>query len=370
MPSIKRHCRRLGGFLLLSIAFLGCAPKSPPLTQSEKKHMHTLTADMNTRCVGRYLIDLPKSMTLNDQYRVVIEDVLVTITPTDSRQFAYQIDQRELNLRSMTLFGQDDVPFLKKIERLPELYTGIVFNRAESQGGADFGRTLELHGFKNGYYIRMDINATDSTDPKYQGHPRIRYYETDTDKKLQHLLNLFSRTRGRKDDEVPTTQGTCVPNGFISGPATDREDMGVAYELAEDVWLGFESDGRISGTTTLLDRAEDIEWGLKENEGRTVRKGSRKAMGGLKFDEWLSALRTNDHVMGHLFMLEANSKIGGAKSPLLNIDLHIGLRAPRPERPYDSPEPPAIEKASLSEAEAVALWDAITSTLRPRPGAF
>jgi hypothetical protein len=216
----------------------------------------------------------------------------------------------------------------------------------------------------------MDINATDSTDPKYQDHPRIRYYRTDIHEKLQHLLKMLSRTQGRRDDEVPATQGTCVPNGFISGPATRKEDIGVAYELAEDVWFGFDSNSGISETTTLLDRAKDIEWTLRESEGKTVRKGRRESTGKIVFEEWLTSLRTDNHVMGHHFLFEANSKVGSAKSPLLNIDLHNGLRAPRPERPYDSPEPPVIEKASLSEAEAVSLWDAITNTLRPRPGAF
>jgi len=308
-------------------------------------------------------------MKLNDQYRVVIEDVLVAITPTNQRQFQYQVEQREQELRGMTLYGQDDVPFLKKIERLPEPHTVRVFNRAESQGGADFGRTLELHGLKDGYYIRMDINAEDSSDPKYDNDPGIRSFGNNTSEKLQHLLNLFSRARGRKDDEVPATQGTCIPNGFISGPATLKEDIGVAYELAEDVWLGFDSF-TIPESNTLLDRAKDIQWGEQENEGRTVRQGRRESKDGVRFEEWLSALRTHSHVMGHEFALEANSKTGSAKSPRINIDLNNGLRAPRPERPYDSPEPPAIEKASLSEAEAVALWDAITNTLRPRPGAF
>ncbi len=360
----------LSAFALTLAGLMSCTPKTPELTEHEKKNMHELTQEMTTRCVGRYLIDLPKAMKLNDQYRVVIDDVLVTVTWITQDYFEYQLKEREEELKSLTLYGQDDVPFLKKIEILPSPLIGKIFNRAESQGGADFGRTLELHGLRNNYYIKMEIEANDSTDKKYDNEPDIKLFGNDIPEKTQKLLDLFSRTRGRKDTEIPTTQGTCIPNGFISGPPDGREDLGVAYELMEDVWLGFESDSGILGKTTLLDRGKDIEWGLSENEGKTIRKGSRKSAGDFKFEEWLSTLRTNDHIMGHLFLLEANSKIGSIKTPLINIDLHNGLRAPRPERPYDSPEPPVIEKASLSEAEAVALWDAITNTLRPRPGAF
>lgn len=332
--------------------------------------MDTLTVDMTPRCVGRYLIDLPRAMKLNDQYRVVIEEVLVTITATNSSYFDFQVNEREQELRGMAMYGQSDVPFLKKIENLPEPEIGKVFNHAESQGGADFGRVLELHGLRDGYHVRMEIKANDSSDKKYEDEPDIRSFGNDTPEKLQHLLNLFSRTRGRKDDEVPTTQGTCIPNGFIRGPATDKEDIGVAYEFMEDVSLGFDADSGIVESNTLLDREKDIKWGQEENEGYTVRKGRRTSHGNIKFEEWLSGLRTDDQVMGHQFMLEANSLTGSAKNPFLIVELYNGSRAPRPQRPYDSPEPPAIEKASLSEAEAVALWDAITSTLRPRPGAF
>jgi hypothetical protein len=359
--------KRLRAILALTLIILmGCAPKTPNLTEHEKKTMQDLTQEMTTRCVGRYLIDLPKAMKLNNQHNSKIEEVKVEVKLAFESDFENELEQRRKELSVQTLYGKTDL-MLKEIIPLTS-DGGLIFDRARSPS-SNVLRTLELHGWKDGYAIHMEIDARDmsfSTESRSSTDTR----QTTTPAKLQQLLSLFSRTQGRADSEIPNRQGTCIPNGFISGPAGVREDIGLVYELMEDVWLGFESDSGITGQNTLLDRGKDIEWGLSENEGKTVRKGSRKSTENFKFDEWLSSLRTNDHVMGHLFLLEANSKAGSAKTPLLNIDLHNGLRAPRPARPYDSPEPPAIAKASLSEAEAVALWDAITQTLRPRPGAF
>jgi len=58
-----------------------------------------------------------------------------------------------------------------------------------------------------------------------------------------------------------------------------------------------------------------------------------------------------------MFTLEANSRIGSAKTPLLNIDFQNGQRFNPPDKrppgslPLDSPPP--LAKASLTEGEAV-----------------
>jgi hypothetical protein len=80
--------------------------------------------------------------------------------------------------------------------------------------------------------------------------------------------------------------------------------------------------------------------------------------------------------MGQYFTFEANSKKGSAETPLLNVDFFNGDRED-PSAPAEDdlmrilpPKLPPLSKASLSEAEAVDLWDKTTATLRPRPGAF
>lgn len=60
--------------------------------------------------------------------------------------------------------------------------------------------------------------------------------------------------------------------------------------------------------------------------------------------------------------LEGNSEIGSPATPLLTLDMDTGSES--------NVLGEKIDKTSLSEAEAVALWDAVSRTLRPRPNGF
>jgi hypothetical protein len=63
-------------------------------------------------------------------------------------------------------------------------------------------------------------------------------------------------------------------------------------------------------------------------------------------------------------VLEANSKIGSAQTPLVILSMDNGGLPP------ESDGNRSLSQASLTEDEAVALWDAVSRTLRPRPNGF
>jgi len=162
----------------------------------------------------------------------------------------------------------------------------------------------------------------------------------------------------------------------LRGPAIDEENLDMDYVFTDmpDVSISIHNNSNLVSENTLLDRGRDIDANLRIADGHTLHKGKRQSHDGLTFDEWLMEANTDDHVKGHMFTLEANSRIGSAQTPLLNIDFLNGDRIGTPDKrppgslPLDSPPP--LAKASLSEGEAVALWDAITETLRPRPNGF
>jgi hypothetical protein len=135
------------------------------------------------------------------------------------------------------------------------------------------------------------------------------------------------------------------------------------------------TDSDIGGDNTLLDRVPDLERVLNATHGHFIKKGRGSTTSGLAFDEVLVETPTGNDLPPNLwFKLEANSKLGDTQSPLLTIHFERTLvRLDASGEPID-PEEVAAALASkapvLSEAEAVALWDKITATLRPRPGAF
>ena len=83
------------------------------------------------------------------------------------------------------------------------------------------------------------------------------------------------------------------------------------------------------------------------------------------------ALRTNDGIPGNDFLLEVDSKTATASTPLVMVELYNGYRIPGPTLSLkESAVRPNLTKATLTDAETVALWDKVTSTLRVRPGAL
>ena len=71
---------------------------------------------------------------------------------------------------------------------------------------------------------------------------------------------------------------------------------------------------------------------------------------------------TTRGVPGHHLALEANSRIGSAQTPLVILEMDTGSE----NRVLRDP----IDKAALTEGEAVAFWDVVSRTLRPRPNGF
>lgn len=365
MHTLLRHAVVL---LLIAPTLVACQPRTPPMTPEEKTVIDTLTSHMTPRCIGRYLVDMPERIRLTSLQTSKVEDVTIEVLPMAEEFFKIGLAERQTKLAKTHMDGEPDVPFLKATYPLPNNAPGIIFNRAESSGGADFGRTLELIAFANDYLIKMEINATDGSDAKYKSHPRIPGYGNDTQEKLAHLLNVFSRTRGRADNEIPTQSGLCIVHGFVSGAPSDAEEAGFIYALgsAPDVWFNFTSDSGLREEDTLLQRGSSIEAMLSASNGKTVRKGKAKGQG-VAFEEWLMSGTTDAKIPGHQFSLEANATTGSATSPMLITNFHNGLRWQDEDR--DNP-PPALTRATFSEAQSVALWDAVTRTLRTRPGAF
>lgn len=355
--------------LLPCLAFVmtACQPATPPMSPQETAYMDALTQNPTPRCVGRYMIDLPENMTPVIGSGIEVEDVNIEVTPMSHARFALALKGREHLLENQHMDGEANNPYLKSVIKLAN-NSGLIFNRARATGSADVARTLELWSWRDNFQVKMTIEADDPTDPKYADHPRISKRKKTIAEKLTHLLEIYSRTRGRADTEIPTEPGICFAHGFIAGKAGKKEKMGILYTFKNvpDVSLGFEYDALFQEDTSLLGRGKEISAMLKSSNGRSLRKGKNKT-GGISAEEWLMTGNTDSNVIGHMFTLESSNKTGHENSPFFVIDMQNGnywgddnLDNPRPK----------LTKATLSEAQALVFWDRVTSTLRPRPNAF
>lgn len=361
---------------VLAVLLTACQPKATPMTPEEQQRVEFLTANMTTRCVGRFLVDMPERFVLNTVSTTRIDGVHIQVKPMDARLFELALEGRAAQLKRETIIGTyygHDVPSLLKVHTLPA-NQGVVFDRSRSQESPVL-RTQELMARKGEYLIQMYVDSRDMSQDIDKPDPTDTR-KTDTPEKLAQLLKVYERVSGRKDTEVPTVPGLCIPNGFVAGAERRGQETDAVYHLegAPDLWFGFGSSDAIKEKTTLFDRAPDVERSMKDGGSKTLRK-QKRTLHGQAYEEWLFInTPEQDDVRGAYFLMHGNELRTDPAQPFIEFKLHNGNRIPAPEMGMEEKDRLGLfrplTKATLSDTEALTIWDKVSATLRPRPGAF
>lgn len=333
--------------------------------------MNELTQDMQTHCLGRFVIDLPKGIrgstkqTVGHDREVVIE-VLGTMTLNDFNIRMAQIEaeyRAKKHRRGWDYFYSASAPSS----------TIKLFERLESDTeNSEISRAVEGYKWSEEKIIKMVANATDVSDPKYQNDPIAKQLRTDTPQKKALLTDLLQRAHGRKDFEMPTEPGFCFDGGFLAGKPGGEEEIRAVFDFKKmpDVQLQFASNSAIEEKTTLLERPGLSEL-VSRGNGSVLRKGAIKIPGALQAEEWLLAGDMDQAggktIKGHYFTMEGNSKIGKPQNPFFEFVMENGGRL---DSTFDDKGNYIVTPASLSEAQALALWNAVSKTIRMRPEAL
>jgi len=340
---------------------LSACHKIEPLTPQEHITVTALTARLKPRCVGRFLIDMPVDAPTSSRTEVQG----ITIEARKMTHEAYRTAMDELNKKLNATKSSGGYRFVYadgKIEGINESRYFISLGDADAMTDAE--RVIEAYKWDRGYQIKLQISASDAKNSTYfKDMPSVRDNPamTDAPERTRRVVSMLGRIRGREDDDIPTEPGVCFIGGFLPGKAVDEEIFKGYFSFPgmHDAGFGLDTDTRIRETTTLLQRGASINEMIKASDGQTLRKGTVD-LPGMQAEEWLTAGLTAAEVRGHYFVLEANSKIGSAKTPYVRLDMDNGARV----------EGDTLTQASLTEGEAVSVWDAVSRSLRPRPNAF
>jgi len=174
----------------------------------------------------------------------------------------------------------ENTPFLKEVILLPD-GSGAIFDHNES-GTPDIYSQLEAHIYsgKTAFVITTDIR--DFSDKKHS-EKKSKYLarggtETDANTKpakLVALQSLISRLSGRKDEDIPSAKGMCIPNGFIRDDGgKHKEKITFTYEN-DDFILGVYTNNKYPGSEGILfSRSVRINEALKTSHQYTIKKSS------------------------------------------------------------------------------------------------
>jgi hypothetical protein len=346
--------------LILIVA--ACDHPSATLSEQEKHTVTELTVNMKTRCMGRYLIDMPGEAVESGYAK--IQGVSIDAKAMTEDAWRQEVAQREATLTATK--SRDAHPFLYAAGTARGEYTYYFIHRGTIY---DDPATRHIEGYKwdGGYRILLTVETYDYTNPDRSSDPIVKQFDVKNEvpEKTAVVFSLLEKLRGRSPDDIPTEPGVCFAGGFLPGTASDGQYVREGFGLVSrpDVFFKASVDTAPQGDTSLLQRFQPFHAQIKATGGTVIRKGTVDLDGG-KAEELLIAGLTPAELPGHLFSLEINSISSGPETPFLSLDMSNG------GLDLDPRDGKKIDKASLTEREALALWDAVSRTIRMRPGSL
>ncbi|WP_233882415.1 T6SS immunity protein Tli4 family protein [Paraburkholderia flagellata] len=326
--------------------------------------MTELTANLKTRCVGRYLVDMPEDATEYGYARIGGVDIEAKAMTEDA--WRQEVAQREAALKATK--SRDAYPFLYAAGKARGEDTYYFIHRGTIYEAPN-RRYIEGYKWDRGYRFLLKVKTYDYTNPDRSSDPIVKQFDVKNEvpAKTSLVFDLLEKLQGRRNEEIPTAPGTCFAGGFLPGKATDGQYVRGGFTLTSnpDVSFVISLDTASQGGMTLLQHAGDSQTldALKAMDAKVIRKGSVE-LSGLKAEEWLfEGLKPGDG-RGETFTLSVNDTTSGPSSPYLSLEMDTGGQLEIQGKFVK------LDKGSLTTGEAIALWDAVSRKVRVRPGAF
>lgn len=303
---------------------------------------------MKTICIGRFLLDVPIDSVVTYGRGTVTGWDFSAVADEDDAAFQLRLEKKEANLRAArNCRGGQSLEAIREV-------------RVGNQRGRIF------------VYNKVWLDVIKSNPRRYDEivsidalvHLNTVTYEfkgkVHKEQDVKVLEDILPHLQYRKNEEVPDEEGFCFDRGMLAG------NLGVDYHENTVAFIGLNEHpdlaialSTVAGTDpgkTFLQR--DAENSVKlENRWRfKVLREGRRDLNGIPGEEMLERVSEPNGSKLQGFMWESLTSRSDVYLPSLSLELNTGHG--RPGEPIDS---------SLSDAEALALWDKISLSLRRRP---
>ncbi|WP_394780064.1 T6SS immunity protein Tli4 family protein [Undibacterium sp.] len=333
---------------LLTLSACDSESKENPL--QERPAMAAQSTDTKTYCIGRHLIDLPVDFELsgnNETFRPEKSDVKTEEKIEASQlgngvtvaEFKSQVAKRRIEILAQQHMYLN-TPMLAHEESLND--HSVLLRSYESIDSDKNAFRSELH------VLVGDVHAVLTTVS----------YEASFAAAEQRLL-AFSRRLEQVNPDVKTGSGFCFGSLLVKGQL-DKEAAELSFHNKKhpDLVLNISVDTYAKNDKeTLLQRVSGSGLLGTFNVAHTVLRKGDITVAGMKAQEWLAWTELGDDKhKQHAFSLETIRPVPSPDHPLLGIELETGQQGPNGDE----------QKASLSDKDAVAMWDGIVRTIRLR----
>jgi hypothetical protein len=338
------------------VIFGGCSGQSNAGEQLRRRAMPTienraevLFQTMKTVCIGRYLIDVPSDSEVVYGPAWVLADIERYPGQKKSLDSAVQetLDEIEKNryLADDELAGPNSL--LGKVIKSDK--NRIVF----AMGG---GSAYKIQAFVP---LNEDLYVFSLTS--WEKGKQID--------DLSDLTKIVNRVVHRADGDIPETPGVCIDGALIADSNDSRPErvtVGLRLKQFKDVHfsIAMTTKDQIVESDGLEQRYKSAEREAKSRgatawfvSNRMLRKGTHS------FGKWngyeILARKSPQKNEGesHEFAFTSHGEPDNPMLPVLELEMHSGV----------SGNLRGAVKPSITDTEAVYLWDKVFGSLRPRP---
>lgn len=306
-------------------------------------------------CFGRFIVDVPASATV--VWGSTIVPLTVSVYHNGMDEVKARAEKFVSELKSEKAIYLNDIPLLISIDDIREPEGKIV------TGYEGFEAIAELK--INGYFKLNDDGVIINARPLKENKERAKA-----------LVNSIARRlRQRTENEIPNEPGNCIEYAFLP------DELGALNEApGELISIGFRlkehSDVHFSiqiGPSNPHDPERDslkAQWTRIKEDPSTPEE--QKALANTKFfresprqiHDWKTGYevltRSPDEDGSHShhdFQMKFTGVPHDPLKPYADVQFQTGV----------SDNAAGATKASLTDEEAIAVWDRITSTIRVRP---
>lgn len=343
-----RRSAALATILAFTVLYLNVHGRTPdslkrPNMSALSPRLQPLFAKTKTVCFGQFVVEIPASAT-----------VVFGQTEVDYPIQYFSGEGAKVGQRVAELLGEveKDRRFLDKHDIAEFPLFGKVID------GAVEGQKL-VFGSKDQAMYSIDSFIPVGNDLFVQ-HASGVISKDDSIKSLNTAAKLL---RLREENEVPTEPGACIEGGFVAWrPEFENISLGVRLKEFPDVHFSVQVSKNqdylveSSALEPRLDRAEK-NGGIWYSRVKFFRRGPRQLGNWNGFEALARKPAQEKSTESHEFAFISLGALRDSLQPKLDIKLDTGVKD----------DQTASVKPSLTDEEAVALWDKLITSIRVRP---
>lgn len=315
--------------------------------------------DLQTFCVGRMLIDLPKGTTVSSAYGSNGDADFSATTPTTHIEFERLAERRwrEIQAIDETRSGRALAQPATRVVPVEDSHL-FAFHHSLLNGPDVHGQVRERL-----FYDNEALLWRDDVLYSFSGSMNDRA-----------MIDTMKALRPRADDAIPTGPGFCGPSSFFPGGGYRPESVHVIFRLPGTSGLALTVEASTSSDPNdppTEPPRPDFTFFKSDDFDGMVHRDAKRTVAGREGVEWGMGVTERT---GERYETQSSlrwftpGKARSADFPKITITLDVIYKTDEPPSPWGGFPAKSADNA-IDEETFMTYWDVLLDTLRLRPGA-